>query len=122
MSWEQQLFSMIEGNHTDEESLMDFGVAYAAETGDESFFDMSFIELFSLRAKLLPPALSAGIHINRSAAHSGKLSWAGLLGSGSCAHIQRINCSSSVNSRNSQWSLSASNSSTRRLSRSVNWR
>lgn len=48
--YEQQLSSMIESNCLDEETMADFGVAYAAETGDESFLQDARLGLFILRA------------------------------------------------------------------------
>lgn len=120
--WERQLASMIDHAVIDNEAVADFGIAYYAETGDGSFFDMSFVELFSPYAQLLPTAISEGIHINRSASHSGKLSWAGLLGSDSCSHRYATNRSDSAHSNNHSWNRSASESGVHRLARSINFR
>lgn len=44
--WEQQLASMVDGNHLDQTTISDFGVTYAAEMGDGSIFgSLTFLEL-----------------------------------------------------------------------------
>lgn len=43
MSWEQQFESMLLHGHLDDESNLDLGVAYAAETGDESIVGQAFV-------------------------------------------------------------------------------
>lgn len=42
--WERQLTMMIEAGHADPETMADFGITYAAETGDDSLINR---ELFN---------------------------------------------------------------------------
>lgn len=47
MDWEAQLESMIGGGHLDSETMIDFGISYAAETNDLSFIaNASILALF----------------------------------------------------------------------------
>lgn len=45
MNWENQITAMLESSYIDSETMADFGVAYAAETGDYSFIRESVYHL-----------------------------------------------------------------------------
>lgn len=45
MNWENQITAMLESSYIDSETMADFGVAYAAETGDYSFINESVYHL-----------------------------------------------------------------------------
>lgn len=48
MNWEKQLGSMLASDCLDKEAMDDLAVAYAEETGDDSFFEIDPIILMSI--------------------------------------------------------------------------
>lgn len=94
MSWERQFESMIQHGHLDDESNLDLGIAYAAETGDESMVGQTFVLaiVFGISIAIADQrrrsrAFSDGKSVGRHGSRSGARLW---------AHHDSISCGSSI--------------------------